>query len=171
MRYLVQLFRIWKTTTFGQTDLFDLVAHQKRKVIQWHNWFDTLHMVLMTTKTWGHDWSEIIPQFCSVPNLGKLTGNSFTQLFFFWNGYENTHTQKHTLSKPNGTLNHSEIRTHRKWHIPEVWYIVDDSDVLIVGSLMPQNDPCNEVMPNLQSTKSHGRFLSSDTPFLVELAG
>lgn len=83
----------------------------------WWAWFDTLHMVLMTTKTWGHDWSEIILQFCSVPNLDKLTRNNFTQLFFLWNGFEHTHTQKHTLSKPNGTLNHSEIRTHKKWHI------------------------------------------------------
>ena len=171
MRYLVQLFRIWKTTTFGQTDL---VAPQKRKVIQWHNWLDTLHMVLMTTKTWGHDWSEIIPQFCSVPNLGKLTRNSFTQLFFFWNGYENTRTHTHKKTHfpsqmvPWTTQRFELIEMAYTWSMIYSWWQWCFTSGFFDAS---QNDPCNEVMPNLQSTKSHGRFLSSDTPFLVELAG
>ena len=76
---LVQLFRIWKTTTFGETDL---VAHQNTKLFN-----GTIDLILCKWYWWqqrpeGMTGVKLYFSFCSVPNLDKLTRNNFTQLFF-----------------------------------------------------------------------------------------
>ena len=104
---LVQLFRIWKTTTFGETDL---VAHQNTKLFN-----GTIDLILCKWYWWqqrpeGMTGAKLYFSFVVYLSLTNYLATISRNCFLKWVWKL---TQKHTLSKPNGTLNHSQIPTHK----------------------------------------------------------